>query len=165
MTSSTAMKRGKASYAQDLERRSESFGMTVTQLGNLPADWRVEPLGNFASERTDRNPNLRFTRDNVLTVDNQLGLIRSDRKLGDDFSRYKLVEEYCFAYNPMRLNVGSIGLWEKPEAAIVSPDYIVFECNREKLLPQFLDFFRKTHAWRSQIQQSGQGSIRIRYYF
>jgi hypothetical protein len=111
MANSIAMRGGK-----DIERRSEPLGMTVTPLGNLPAEWQVEPLGNLASERIDRNPNLRFTRDNVLTVDNQLGLIRSDRKLGDDFSRYKFVEEHCFAYNPMRLNVGSIGLWEKPDS-------------------------------------------------
>src|SRR5712692_4916057 len=140
MGRSIVMRRGEASSAHNLERRSESPGMTVTRLSNLPADWRVEPLGNLASERTDRNPNLRFTRDDVLTVDNQLGLIRSDRKLGDDFSRYKIVGEHGFAYNPMRLNVGSIGLREKPEPAIVSSDYIVFECNEEKLLPQFLDF-------------------------
>jgi type I restriction enzyme, S subunit len=160
MASSTAARK-----RTDLERGSESLRMTISPVGNLPADWRVEPLGNLTSEQTDRNPDLQFTRDNVLTVDNQLGLIPSDRKLGDDFSRYKIVKEDCFAYNPMRLNVGSIGLWEHPEPAVVSPDYIVFECNREKLLPQFLDFFRRTHSWKVQIQQSGQGSIRIRYYF
>ncbi len=136
-----------------------------TDLGTFPADWKLVPLGEVASETVDRNAGLEFSRDDVLTVDNEEGLIPSDRKLGEDFTRYKLVRQKHFAYNPMRLNVGSIGLREKPETAIVSPDYIVFQCHEDELLPEYLDQFRRCHLWRRQIQQSGQGSIRIRYYF
>ncbi len=136
-----------------------------TELGAFPADWKLVPLSEVASEAVNRNSRLELSRNDVLTVDNEEGLIPSDRKLGEDFTRYKLVRKKHFAYNPMRLNVGSIGLWERPEAAIVSPDYIVFRCHENQLLPEFLDQFRRCHLWRRQIQQSGQGSIRIRYYF
>jgi type I restriction enzyme S subunit len=65
----------------------------------------------------------------------------------------------------MRLNVGSIGLWATNEIGIVSPDYIVFGCDENQLNPDFLDFFRMSDGWKGQIQQSGQGSVRIRYYY
>jgi len=65
----------------------------------------------------------------------------------------------------MRLNVGSIALKADDGDGIVSPDYIVFACDEKMLDPHFLDFFRRSAAWHRQIEQSGQGSVRIRYYF
>src|SRR5262249_31483981 len=102
--------------------------MQDTEIGPIPQEWRVVKLSEVSFEATDRNRNLQFTRADVLSVDNEDGLIPSDRLLGQDFSRYKLVRRGQFAYNPMRLNVGSIGLWGKDRTAIVSPDYIVFGC-------------------------------------
>jgi type I restriction enzyme S subunit len=139
--------------------------MQDTAIGPLPADWRVVELGTVSSEGTERNRGLEFGRADVLGVDNQTGLGPSDRLLGEDFSRYKLIRNNQFAYNPMRLNVGSIGLWREDKTAIVSPDCIVFGCDENRLDPDFLDLFRDSAAWDMQIRQSGQGSIRIRYYY
>ncbi len=75
------------------------------------------------------------------------------------------MREGDFAYNPMRLNVGSIGLAGAAVNGIVSSDYIVFRCREGALDAHFFDFFRRTDSWRNQIAQSGQGSVRIRYYF
>src|SRR3712207_2971418 len=94
--------------------------MQDTEIGPIPRDWRLVRLRDVTFEGTDRNRDLEFDRSNVLGVDNEEGLIPSDRLLGDDFSRYKLVRKHQFAYNPMRLNVGSIGLWGEDKTAIVS---------------------------------------------
>jgi type I restriction enzyme S subunit len=136
-----------------------------TEIGPIPTDWRLVRLRDVTFEGTDRNRDLEYSRSDVLGVDNVEGLIPSDRLLGDDFSRYKLLRKHQFAYNPMRLNVGSIGLWTKDETAIVSPDYIVFGCRDDALDPDFMDLFRRTATWEWQIRQSGQGSVRIRYYY
>jgi type I restriction enzyme, S subunit len=149
-----------------LENPSDLFKYSAeAKFSCMPSHWEVKRLDEIIFESKNRNNDLHFNRMNVLAVNNQQGLIPSDRNLGDDFSRYKIVEKDCFAYNPMRLNVGSIGLWEKAERSIVSPDYIVFKCKQRDILPKFLDFFRMTEAWNAQIKQSGQGSVRIRYYF
>jgi type I restriction enzyme S subunit len=132
---------------------------------DLPSGWRRVRLKDVTVEGTERNRDGEFDRTDVLGVDNQDGLGPSDRLLGDDFSRYKLVRRHQFAYNPMRLNVGSIGLWASDETAIVSPDYIVFGCRDDQLDPDFMDLFRRSAAWNAQIRQSGQGSVRIRYYY
>ena len=143
------------------ENTSDADGV----LGPIPEEWPVVRLGRVTYEGTDRNRELTATRADVLAVDNQNGLTPSDRLLGDDFARYKFVQRGEFAYNPMRLNVGSIGLsgFEKP--GLVSPDYIVFGCHRERLDPDFLDLFRMSDGWKAQVRRSGAGSIRIRYYY
>ena len=143
----------------------ETADIQDTPIGPLPADWNLVRLGDISSETCERNLSLQFCRDDVLTVDNQEGLIPSDRNLGEDFSRYKTVRENEFAYNPMRLNVGSIGHWEKPSPGIVSPDYIVFRCDEQQADPRYVNDLRRSAAWWKQINQSGQGSIRIRYYY
>lgn len=138
---------------------------TETPIGLVPSHWTVAKLEEVSDERVERNDGASLDRSFVMTVTNNEGLVPSDRKLGNDLTRYKLVTLNCFAYNPMRLNVGSIALWPEDVRRLVSPDYVVFQCREERLIPQFLDFFRRTLRWRNQIAMSGQGSVRIRYYY
>jgi type I restriction enzyme S subunit len=148
-----------------MDGSADNGALRDTAIGPLPVDWDLARLRDVSVESTERNTDLSFDRGDVLSVDNEEGLIPSDRKLGDDFSRYKLVRKNHFAYNPMRLNVGSIGLWSNDKVAIVSPDYIVFGCREGRLDPDFLDLLTEATAWDQQIRQSGQGSVRIRYYY
>jgi type I restriction enzyme S subunit len=147
------------------EPDTELAAIDAGLLGPIPDSWPVVRLSEVTYEGTDRNGKLTATRDDVLGVDNQRGLLPSDRLLGDDFSRYKFVRRGEFAYNPMRLNVGSIGLSAYDKPGLVSPDYIVFGCNCERLDPDYLDLFRMADGWKTQIRLSGAGSIRIRYYY
>jgi type I restriction enzyme S subunit len=64
----------------------------------------------------------------------------------------------------MRINVGSITMWEGDEEVLVSPDYVVFRCG-SKLDAQFLNHFRRTHYWRHFVNRAGGGSVRVRIYF
>ena len=80
------------------------------------------PAWEVSREVNERNNNLAHGREDVLSVNNRAGLVPSDRKLGSEFSRYKLLRRNQFAYNPMRLNVGSIALCRNGTVGIVSPD-------------------------------------------
>jgi type I restriction enzyme S subunit len=90
------------------------------------------------------------------------------RLIASDIARYKLVETDCFAYNPMRLNIGSIARWEGEREILVSPDYVVFKCitnNEPGCDPSYLDQYRKTKAWEEFVTEGGDGSVRIRIYY
>ena len=90
------------------------------------------------------------------------------RLIASDIARYKLVETDCFAYNPMRLNIGSIARWEGEREILVSPDYVVFKCitnNKAGCDPGYLDQFRKTKAWEEFVTEGGDGSVRVRIYY
>ena len=56
-------------------------------------------------------------------------------------SRYLRVNHRWFAYNPMRINVGSIGWAEHHEqTGVISPDYVVFSCT-DRIEPKLLYLF------------------------
>ena len=79
--------------------------------------------------------------------------------------RYKIVRPRAFAYNPMRLNVGSIAMSPFDRDVLVSPDYVVFECDESKMLPGYLNHLRRTRHWSSFFDVAGSGSVRVRIYY
>lgn len=85
-----------------------------------------------------------------------------------DTARYKFVREDWFAYNPMRLNIGSIARWQGDNDILVSPDYVVFKCKSTgpyRIDPAYLDHFRRTDAWDEFVSEKGDGSVRVRIYY
>ena len=76
-----------------------------------------------------------------------------------DKSNYKVVSKNQFAYNPSRINVWSIARLKSEEQVIVSPLYIVFECN-EELDPVFLEYFLKTNSFDKQRRNNTEISVR-----
>lgn len=90
------------------------------------------------------------------------------RLIAADIERYKLVEHDWFAYNPMRLNIGSIARWKGEGEILVSPDYVVFKCvtdDESGIAPSYLDHFRQTKAWGDFVTEGGDGGVRVRIYY
>jgi type I restriction enzyme S subunit len=83
----------------------------------------------------------------------------------DDLGRYKVVPPDAFAYNPMRINIGSIARSHAAANCLVSPDYVVFRTDPQALLPGFLDQVRHSQIWERFIYSAGSGSVRVRIYF
>lgn len=92
-----------------------------------------------------------------------------ERIIGSDIARYKVVRKDWFAYNPMRLNIGSIARWQGEAEVLVSPDYVVFRCLDDEtgsgMSPDYLDHFRQSQAWGSFVKEGGDGGVRIRIYY
>jgi type I restriction enzyme S subunit len=121
-------------------------------------------LGQISQESTLR-AGTNLSSSPVMGVDSKIGMTTQTRYQSEDLSRYKVLNPRAFAYNPMRLNIGSIGFLPQSESsALVSPDYVVFECGPE-LLPEFLHYYTKTASWRDWVSAAGTGSVRSRIYF
>ncbi len=91
-----------------------------------------------------------------------------ERIVAADTARYKFVRKDWFAYNPMRLNIGSIARWQGDNDILVSPDYVVFKCKGagpHRLDPAYLDHFRRSDAWEEFVSEKGDGSVRVRIYY
>ncbi len=67
------------------------------------------------------------------------------------------------AYNPARLNVGSIGLF-KDEKGIISSLYVCFKCKRI-ILPKYLFNFIKTNKFNKNILKTQEGGVRSYFFF
>lgn len=122
-------------------------------------------LGDVTEEATVRNGN-KLARALVMGVRKEGGIVPMEERLvAGDIARYKNVRKNWFAYNPMRLNIGSIARWQGDEEVLVSPDYVVFRCKPASLLPEYLDHFRSSRQWEAFTNESGDGGVRIRIYY
>ena len=99
-----------------------------------------------------------------LGVSNVEGITTTNHVKSSDLSKYLYIEENYFAYNPYRINVGSIGLTPKGVRGLVSPAYIVFK-TKETLLPEILFDFLKSSDGLQQINKLARGTVRkaLRY--
>lgn len=73
---------------------------------------------------------------------------------------YKVLEKSCFAYNPYRINVGSIALMEFEKTGLISPAYVVFKPKPKSIIPRLLLKFLKSSEGLRQIKQHARGTVR-----
>ncbi len=107
----------------------------------------------------ESNPSL-----HMIGVSNSDGITNLVTNKKDGFEKYKLVDKHSFIYNPMRINVGSIALYEDNETCITSPDYVVFKVSNKYPI-NVLIFFLKSKQGLQEIAENVQGSVRQRLYF
>jgi type I restriction enzyme S subunit len=129
--------------------------------------WLETPLGHVTEEVRKR-----YGKGSVeycipmYGVERGSGLTSETKYASKDTSKYKVVEPGMFVYNPMRLNIGSIGMVEKHRGiGLVSPDYVVFRCIADKLMPEYLDLFTRSKEWQAWVDAAGVGSVRTRIYY
>ena len=65
----------------------------------------------------------------------------------------------------MRLNIGSIAMSSFEADVLVSPDYVVFECDAKQMLPAYLDHYRRSRQWMDHFYSAGNGGVRMRIYY
>lgn len=121
-------------------------------------------IGDFISEANDRNLELQVSR--VQGV-NSSGVFCETKAntVGLDFRNYKIVKSGQFAYNPSRINLGSIALL-RDQDCIVSPMYIVFEVNdNRKLLSEYLMLWLSRKEFHRSTLFFATGSVRDIFTF
>ena len=90
----------------------------------------------------------------------------NDIMRGEEFAqgyRPKKVSSQDLIYNPMRINIGSIGLVPDAKDVITSPDYVVFRT--EGINPSYLLTLLRSPFYRMYMDVISTGSIRDRLYF
>lgn len=120
-------------------------------------------LGDFIEEVTTRNKS--NSCENVLSVSNKMGFIKQSEQFEDrtvaseNKSNYKVVTEGCFAYNPARINVGSIALLSTYKIGIISPMYVCFK-TKSNLNSEYLNFYYQSGFFYKELQKKLEGSVR-----
>ena len=123
----------------------------------------ISPIGDFIEQTSKRNKDKAIH--NVLSVSNRQGFIQQSEQFenrnvaSDDTSNYKIVEKDDFAFNPARINVGSIARLTLFERGIVSPMYICFHTG-DSQLPEYLDYYFESKQFFTEIQKRLEGSVR-----
>jgi type I restriction enzyme S subunit len=120
-------------------------------------------VGTFAEEISARSRSGNDAR--VLSVTNSLGFVLPEdqferRVASTDLSNYKVVRRGQYAYNPSRINVGSIARLDGWDDGVLSPMYVVFQLDETKVNSDYFLHWLKSHEARQRIKNSAQGSVR-----
>ena len=128
------------------------------------ASYPTIEVGTIAHQTSERNKLCRYS--NVLSVSNRFGFINQseqfeDRNVAsDDVRNYKVVHKGNFAYNPARINVGSIAMLKRFDSGIVSPMYICFQIDDSIVAPSFFELFLESKAFKDEMGIRLEGSVR-----
>lgn len=129
----------------------------------IKSDYPIVKLGLHIQEQSQKVKLFDFPDEEfgILGVNNKIGIFDAYKEKGANINQaYKRMEKGWLAYNPYRVNVGSIGMrTEKHEHEYISPAYVVFSC-KETLLPDFLFKLFKTERFNKIINDSTTGSVR-----
>lgn len=105
------------------------------------------------------------------SISNEFGFIPQNEQFengGTMFSAdkrmYYIVSPKSFAYNPARINVGSLGYYNGKKEVIVSSLYEVFKTN-DLIEDQFLLCWFKTDIFQKMIEQYQEGGVRLYFFY
>ena len=135
----------------------------IIEIEYTPNTKTTSHIGDVIEQISKRNKNNAIQ--NVLSVSNRQGFIKQSDQFenrivaSEDTSNYKIVEQNDFAFNPARINVGSIARLTTLEKGIVSPMYICFR-TQENVAPEYIDYFFESKHFYCEIQKRLEGSVR-----
>ena len=132
-----------------------------TEMGLIPEGWAVKQLGEVTNEMRDKVGNNKVTK--VLSPINTGQLVLSEdfftkQVYSESIAKYLIVKPGDFAYNPARVNIGSLGVNDFPFDGCVSPVYVVFRC--ENGYNYFFDLYRKTEPFKEEVLARSNGGVR-----
>jgi type I restriction enzyme S subunit len=123
-------------------------------------EWDVKTLGEVLIKNSKKNKNQKYSQ--VESVSNKFGFIKQDeyfknrRVASKDTSNYYVIKKGYFAYNPSRIDVGSLAYKHNDEISIISPLYVSFKANNELINDYFLlSFFNSVTFTKQMIFEGG----------
>ncbi|MEK4184609.1 restriction endonuclease subunit S [Bacillus sp. FSL K6-1145] len=126
-------------------------------------DWEIRKFKDFISKAGKKNSS---GKDYIsYSVNNKLGLVRQGEQFEGsrldnlDKTAYKLVNPNEFAYNPARINVGSIGFNNLGSTVIVSSLYVVLKMSGE-INNEYILQFIKSKNFIKEVKKNTEGSVR-----
>lgn len=108
----------------------------------------------------------------IYSINNKQGFIRQEEQFtgvdsndrGYDLSLYSIVGSKTFAYNPARINVGSIGYSGDLKNVIISSLYVCFKTS-ETVNDEFLLKYFETESFKKAVLNSVEGGIRSYLFY
>ena len=128
-------------------------------------DWNTKKLGEVTTLINKRNKNNEKLP--VYSINNKLGFVPQSEQFegvdsedrGYDIKLYKIIDKNTFAYNPARINVGSIGYSENLENIIISSLYVCFKTDNT-VNDNFLYQYLKTDFFNREVLKNVEGGVR-----
>ena len=132
-----------------------------SELGMIPKGWRVAELGDVTKQISEKVKERMDVKVLSPIITGELVLSEeyfTKQVYSASLEKYIVVRPNHFAYNPARVNIGSIGMNTFEFDGCVSPVYVVFSC--EDRYQYFFDLFRKTSVFKEEVVSRAIGGVR-----
>ena len=144
--------------------KNKKVSLVDSTFFKYPCDWELLKIGMIANEVSKKNKQTDLT---VLSCSKYDGFVDSLAYFGkqvfsNDTSNYKVIKKGQFGYPSNHIEEGSIGLLNHCEIGIVSPIYVVFEVNKEKVYPAYLFKLLKTKIFQHVFKVTTSSSVNRR---
>lgn len=152
------------------ERKEQSPQGNVPNLRfpEFSGEWERCSLGDITTNFSRRNKE--EVRYPMFSVTNNRGVVPQseqfeDREMvGEDIKAYKIIHKNDFAYNPARMNVGSIAKYNGDEPCMISSLYVCFTADK-RLDNEWLMQLLKTPKMNFYYNINGEGGVRVYLFY
>ena len=130
------------------------------EIGLIPKTWNLISLGELTTQIKEKVKNNKYP---VFSAVNTGNLILSEeyfdkQVFSKSIEKYIVVKQKEFAYNPARINIGSIGRNEFDFVGCISPVYVAFKV--EEGYENFMNMFIKSKQFNQWVIMLASGSVR-----
>ena len=134
--------------------------MVESEQGKIPEGWQAVQLKDVTTQITAR---IGERKCQVLSAVNSGELVLSvehfnKQVFSKETNKYILVKPNTYAYNPSRINIGSLGRNKFDFSGCVSPIYVVFSVAEEYI--SFFDQFFASQTFKGEVLLRASGSVR-----
>ena len=148
-----------------LSKMFPKAGQTVPEirLDGFVGEWEIKKFKSISTKRGKSNS--KGYDYPAYSVSNQSGLIpQSEQFEGSrlenlEKTSYKIVEPNEFAYNPARINVGSVAFNDLDKTVIVSSLYVIFSLDKS-INNSYALLFIKSPEFNKEVRRNTEGSVR-----
>ena len=151
-----------------MEKNNKTLNVPHLRFPEFSGEWERCTIGDITRNFSLRNKDkIQYP---MFSVTNSRGFVPQSEQFEDremireDIKAYKIIHEGDFAYNPARINVGSIAKYDKSEPCMISSLYVCF-----KALPQinneWLMQLLKTPKMHFYYNVNGEGGVRVYLFY
>lgn len=132
---------------------------------NLRKNMNCEAIGPYIEQVNENNVDKKYSHVKGVESSGSFMDTRANMQ-GVDISRYTIVRKGYIAYNPSRINIGSISMYSEEEPCVVSPMYSVFKViNINKIIPEYLMLWFGRKEFQRYTWYYASGSVRDTFDF
>ena len=150
------------------ENNNKTLNVPNLRFPDFSGEWERCSLGDITTNFSRRNKE--EVRYPMFSVTNNRGFVPQseqfeDREMvGEDIKAYKIIHKNDFAYNPARINVGSIAKYNGDEPCMISSLYVCFTADK-RLDNEWLMQLLKTPKMNFYYNINGEGGVRVYLFY
>ena len=136
------------------------------RLTGFDGEWKEYRIGEITTNFSRRNKKLVDAK--IYSVTNTNGFVLQSEHFerevaGADLTNYKIIKKNEFAYNPARINVGSLAYFEN-QIGVISSLYVCFSTKKDILDFYLMQFLQLDHT-KYRIGSLGEGGVRVYLWY